>query len=331
MVTCLDSMMMRQGPSNLKTADLVVNGTLIETKLSIYRKTGDEAPEKLKETSILEILAGGGKVHVVRCEGDLTVKVKLHSLKIKDKLQASSNLSPQYLACSVQKDDCSLASLTKRRAFTRYVDSQMIVSILKLEFYFNRPTLVALIGFGLDPSTANGGPSVTDEEKNLNKESSENKLKIEEYGNTSVKGLLGYGKGRVVFYLNMNVDSVIVYLNSEDGSQIAMFVQERSDLDLKVHPSSISIEGTLGNLILGDLTLGSEHYWAWLCYIRNQGAEFLIQFEFHSYSAEDDDYEGYDYSLQCRLSAVRIVFLYRFVQEVSSTIPVVRSKYSFQI
>lgn len=132
---------------------------------------------------------------------------------------------------------------------------------------------------------------------------------------------------------------------------------------LKVHPSSISVEGTLGNLRLCDLSLGSEHYWAWLCDIRNQGAEsliqvgyhifrlklfqrilrfsclidlglmcfllffyclFLPQFKFHSYSAEDDDYEGYDYSLQCRLSAVRIVFLYRFVQEVSSIVPIVR-------
>ena len=43
---------------------------------------------------------------------------------------------------------------------------------------------------------------------------------------------------------------------------------------------------------------------------------FFPQFKFNSYSAEDDDYEGYDYSLQGRLSAVRIVFLYRFVQEV---------------
>lgn len=38
------------------------------------------------------------------------MKVKLHSLKIKDELQATSNLSPQYLACSVQKDDNSLNS-----------------------------------------------------------------------------------------------------------------------------------------------------------------------------------------------------------------------------
>lgn len=46
-------------------------------------------------------------------------------------------------------------------------------------------------------------------------------------------------------------------------------------------------------------------------------ASLLSQFTFNSYSAEDDDYEGYDYSLHGRLSAVRIVFLYKFVQEVS--------------
>lgn len=43
-----------------------------------------------------------------------------------------------------------------------------------------------------------------------------------------------------------------------------------------------------------------------------------FQFSFKSYSAEDDDYEGYDYSLTGRLSAVRIVFLYRFIREVSA-------------
>ena len=47
---------------------------------------------------------------------------------------------------------------------------------------------------------------------------------------------------------------------------------------------------------------------------------YFFQFKFNSYSAEDDDYEGYDYSLQGRLSAVRIVFLYRFVQEVCWTL-----------
>lgn len=113
---------------------------------------------------------------------------------------------------------------------------------------------------------------------------------------------------------------------------------------VKVHPSSLSIEGTLGNLRACDLSLGPDHWWGWLCDLRNQEAESLVQvykcfvlkclllmlcfqltlfplaffqFNFTSYSVGDDDYEGYEFSLSGRLSAVRIVFLYRFVQEVS--------------
>lgn len=104
----------------------------------------------------------------------------------------------------------------------------------KLEMFFNRPTLVALIGFGLDLSAANGGLSVPDEEKSPNEELSDKKMQIEDPGETFVKGLLGYGKGRALFCLNVNVNSVVVCLNKEDGSQLAMFVQESFVLDLKV-------------------------------------------------------------------------------------------------
>lgn len=101
----------------------------------------------------------------------------------------------------------------------------------KMEFYCNRPTLVALIGFGLDISSSNYVEVSTDlpsnsEDKPVDKE------KVEEKGR--IKGLLGYGKSRVVFYLNMNVDSVSIFLNMEDGSQLAMLVQESFLLDLKV-------------------------------------------------------------------------------------------------
>ncbi|TXG71909.1 hypothetical protein EZV62_000488 [Acer yangbiense] len=76
----------------------------------------------------------------------------------------------------------------------------------------------------------------------------------------------------------MNVDSVSVFLNKEDGSQLEMFVQESFLLDLKVHPSSISnIGGTLGNFRLCDMTLGTDHCWSWLCDIRNPGIESLIK------------------------------------------------------
>ena len=49
-------------------------------------------------------------MHVVCWEGDLTVKMKLHSLKIKDELQGRLSTSLQYLACSVHENDHLFAS-----------------------------------------------------------------------------------------------------------------------------------------------------------------------------------------------------------------------------
>jgi hypothetical protein len=46
---------------------------------------------------------------------------------------------------------------------------------------------------------------------------------------------------------------------------------------IKVHPSSLSIEGTLGNLRPSDMSLGTDHGWGWLCDIRNPWVESLIK------------------------------------------------------
>lgn len=104
----------------------------------------------------------------------------------------------------------------------------------KLEFYCNRPTVVALINFGFELSSSNTAQSDPGAAKASNVEASMNKEKAEEHGKKLVKGFLGHGKGRVVFYLNMNVDSVTIFLNNEDGSQLAMFAQEHFLLDIKV-------------------------------------------------------------------------------------------------
>ncbi|XP_010266663.1 PREDICTED: uncharacterized protein LOC104604129 isoform X2 [Nelumbo nucifera] len=407
--------------ANPRTADLVINGVLLETKLLIYGKACVEVHEKLKETLILEILAGGGKVHLVQSQEELTVKMKLHSLKIKDELQGRLSTSTQYLACSVlsgddvtssladldpnvkelsmmlpEDDECFkdalsdfmpnpdtsvysaitdipdglkhessdisghcvgfdstedfipdsdsaegkgiaaemfyealendtsdfvafiFSSKSPSSPFYDGIDSQMKIRMSKLEFFCNRPTLVALIEFGLDLSSENSGVGSPNENSDPVVESSQIREKTEENERSFVKGLLGYGKSRIVFNLSMDVDSVCVFLNKEDGSQLAMFVQESFLFDLKVHPGSLSIEGTLGNFRLCDMSLGPDHCWGWLCDIRNQGTESLIKYIFKSYSAEDDDYEGYDYSLCGRLSAVRIVILYRFVEEITA-------------
>ncbi|CAN1281796.1 Intermembrane lipid transfer protein vps13A [Linum perenne] len=389
-----------------QAADLVVNGSLVETKICIYGKPGDEVDKKSEETLIAEILASGGKVYLIHSLGDLTAKMKLHSLKIKDELQSYPSTNPQYLVCSVVNNEKPLASprtpepqgkdtpvvasddtdtfadalpeflnmsdpiysprldishsgdisdvygssdfdsedqlqrrsisseifyeaqggdqdfvsvvfSTRSSASPDYdgIDTQMSIRMSKLEFFCNRPTLVALIGFGIDLSSVGSVESSEDVTENLD-DNSNAKEKSED--TERVKGLLGYGKNRVVFYLNMNVDNVTIILNKEDGSQLAMLIQESFILDLKIHPSSLSIEGTLGNFKLCDMSLGRSHCWSWFCDIRNPGIESLIKFKFDSYSAEDDDYEGYDYSLSGRLSAVRIVFLYRFVREITA-------------
>lgn len=41
-----------------------------------------------------------------------------------------------------------------------------------------------------------------------------------------------------------------------------------------------------------------------------------MQLEFVSYSEDDLDYEGYEFSVTGKLSEVRLVFLNRFIQEV---------------
>ncbi|TYK05144.1 C2 domain-containing family protein [Cucumis melo var. makuwa] len=46
---------------NMKAANLVINGSLMEAKLLIYGKTGDDVDNKLDEILILELLASGGK------------------------------------------------------------------------------------------------------------------------------------------------------------------------------------------------------------------------------------------------------------------------------
>lgn len=380
-----------------KSVDLVVNGALLEAKLSVYGKfsfgefqCGGEEEEPLEENMIIQFLAGGGKVHVSSCEGDLVAKMKLHSLKIKDELQGPLSSGPQYLACSfladqhsdahhdkvegrgkdiqmMEEDDTftdalpdflsfpdsseysspekdllngkgiigdifyeaqgsdesnfvSVVFLTRNPTSPDYdgIDTQMSIRMSKLEFYCNRPTIVALISLSMELSSPDTGIGGVETMENLNGEVLTNKERIDEQGIQFVKGLLGHGKSRTVFYLDMNVDSVTVFLNKEDGSHLAMFVQESFLLDIKVHPSSISIEGSLGNLRLCDPSLGPSNCWGWLCDIRNQGTESLVQFSFKSYSSGDDDYEGYDYSLCGRLSAVRIVFLYRFVQEITA-------------
>eukprot|EP00250_Pteridium_aquilinum_P021886 c25256_g1_i1 orf=924-13886(-) len=190
-------------------------------------------------------------------------------------------------------------------------DVKMSISMATLEFFCNRPTVVALIEFGTEisgivdqQSEPTGNSAVLSKSTEVSTE------------NIVVKGLLGQGKSRTVFQLKMSMDSVRIFLNMEDGKQLAMLDQERFHMDLKVFPGSFGINSTLGNLRVCDMTLGADHQWGWMCDIRDPGCDSLVKLEFQSFNVDEEDYQGFDYSLRGRLSSVRIVFLYRFIQEV---------------
>eukprot|EP01018_Ginkgo_biloba_P025446 Gb_15429 [translate_table: standard] len=410
----------RKPVARAEKTNLFVTGLLEEMKLLIYGKA--EEDKCGTETLILELCASGGKVNLIQQDNEFSVGMKLHSLKIEDKLQGHVSANCKYVARSVLKNDgedlyeetlkkCSRDSAMKMLDEEEYfkdalpdfstlsdlvsnpqsnfnsllttprevssdfttsiaisknepnwglplgkeealmgsifedaeeeeasdfvsvtfvtrqpdspnydgTDTQMSIRMAKLDFFCNRSTVVALIEFGMDLSDLMEGIyDNTVPKNNTVGDAAAQGENIEGTDRAFVKGLLGHGKSRVVFRLKMNVDSVCVFLNKEDGSQLAMLVQEKFQMDLKVHPSSISIEGTLGNLRICDMSLGSDHWWGWLCDIRDPGSDSLVKLKFQSYNRDDDDFQGYDYSLTARLSAVRIVFLYRFIQEITA-------------
>jgi len=59
---------------------------------------------------------------------------------------------------------------------------------------------------------------------------------------------------------------------------------------------------------------------------------FLLQLEIVSFNADDEDYEGYEFSITGKMSELRIVFLNRFIQEVhmppSAVIPVLSVQFT---
>ncbi|GJP54206.1 hypothetical protein CLOM_g13301 [Closterium sp. NIES-68] len=134
-------------------------------------------------------------------------------------------------------------------------------------------------------------------------------------GREAVKGLLGRGKARVVFGLHMAMQHARIFLNLEDGGRLAMLEQERLSVQVKVFPASTRVNASLGNLRLCNLQLPPSHPWRWFCDLRDKQSASLVEIEYNSYNPDDDDYVGYEYSIDGKLSAVRLIFLYRFVQE----------------
>ncbi|KAJ0970742.1 hypothetical protein J5N97_018701 [Dioscorea zingiberensis] len=203
------------------------------------------------------------------------------------------------------------------------VDNQVSVTLTMLTFFCHRPTIVAIMEFV---------ESINISEENHDTESFADKSStamMESKTNTNdehdsmvqepvVKGLLWKGKNRVIFFMTLNMTTAEIVLMNEDGTSLATLSQNNLLTDIKVFPASFSIKAALGNLKISDDSLPNSHSYFWVCHMRNPGGSSFVELDFTSFSAADEDYNGFDYSLNGQLSEVRIVYLNRFVQEVVS-------------
>lgn len=205
------------------------------------------------------------------------------------------------------------------------IDTQVTVSLATLSFFCRRPTILAIMEFV-------NAINVEDEKcETFSDNSPSAMVKHDSSGDDivddqdlttieepAVKGLLGKGKSRIIFNLILKMDRAQILLMHENETKFATFSQDNLLTDIKVFPSSFSIKAALGNLRISDDSLPGGHAYFWICDMRNYGGSSFVELVFTSFSADDEDYEGYEYSLFGQLSEVRIVYLNRFIQEVVS-------------
>ncbi|XP_047340944.1 uncharacterized protein LOC124944671 [Impatiens glandulifera] len=206
----------------------------------------------------------------------------------------------------------------------RNIDKQVSVTLATLTFFCRRPTILAILKF----VDAINIQDESDESftKNSSAVITQNDTSIEDVLHTQqapvafdepvVKGLLGKGKSRIMFYLMLNMTRAQILLMNENDTKLATLSQDNLLTDIKVFPSSFSIKASLGNLRISDDSLLNDHMYFWVCDMRNPGGSSFVELDFSSFSVGDEDYAGYEYSLLGGLSEVRIVYLNRFVQEV---------------
>ncbi|EPS74221.1 hypothetical protein M569_00532, partial [Genlisea aurea] len=203
------------------------------------------------------------------------------------------------------------------------VDKQVAITVSTLSFYCRRPTILAIMEFvnainfkeDIHDEFSDDSPSAGGSHS-LPKTVESDGLSSTQAVEPIVRSLLGKGKSRVIFGLQLDMSRAEIFLMTENDCKIATLAQDDFLADIKVFPSSFSIKASLGNLKISDDSLHTNHMYFWACDMRNPGGKSFVEMEFCSFNTEDEDYEGFDYSLIGKLSEVRIIYLNRFLQEV---------------
>lgn len=117
------------------------------------------------------------------------------------------------------------------RSTDTFVDFQIILTMTTLEFHMNRPTISALMDIGGQLSRSS--KSVENMKASEDSKDKSNKA-VNGLEPIIVKGLLGKGKARIVSQIQLKLEKSLIFLNLENGSQLAMLEQERIHIDVQV-------------------------------------------------------------------------------------------------
>ncbi|KAL8266737.1 hypothetical protein R6Q59_004081 [Mikania micrantha] len=203
------------------------------------------------------------------------------------------------------------------------VDKRVTVTLATLSFYCRRPIIVAITEFVSAINAEDDNcESFSDHSSTAIVNDSSREIEVVDQASvvdeSKISGLLGKGRSRIVFFLTLNMARAQILLMKEDGTKLATMSQDNFLTDIKVFPSSFSIKASLGNLKISDDSIHSSHMYFWACDMRNPGGSSFVELVFSSFSTDDEDYAGFDYSLIGQLSEVRLVYLNRFIQEIIS-------------
>ncbi|GFZ15404.1 pleckstrin homology (PH) domain-containing protein [Actinidia rufa] len=164
------------------------------------------------------------------------------------------------------------------------IDKQVTVTLATLSFFCRRPTILAIMEFvnaiNLDDESCESfsdNSSLAIVQHDLSRDEVVDNRPSTVVEEPTVKGLLGTGKSRIIFYLKLNMARAQIFLMNDNGSKLATLLQDNLLTDIKVFPSSFSIKAALGNLKISDDSLQSDHIYFWVCDMRNRGGSSFVE------------------------------------------------------
>ncbi|KAK9864527.1 hypothetical protein WJX84_002714 [Apatococcus fuscideae] len=171
------------------------------------------------------------------------------------------------------------------------LDAQLQTRLTSLLFFCNRPTVAALMCFGTDLGEAlkagqlAKAPAPSQPRQLESQESVSDFSSLEEPGNLVKSG----GEERTVMRVIAAIEKLEVTLQYEgvDTPPLALASMEDISVSLNVHPSTLALKGSLGNLRATDTTLPEGHPYQHICTIRKGAESSLIELEFASHQAHE--------------------------------------------